>query len=122
MSKTSVAHDLEGLRERLDQLDALHGRKVKGGNGATAGGMEIVLPLARDAIALASRLSQQGWRPIESAPKEMSVLVAYESAGGPRATTAWFNDNRIPAEWTCDVGVIEPYLWRHIPAAPEPPK
>lgn len=52
------------------------------------------------------------WRSIESAPKDRgTLLLVYESAGGPRVVSGWFNEARRAPCWWCDAGEIEPSHW-----------
>lgn len=66
------------------------------------------------------REPENGWMPIETAPKDGTPFLAYQRNGGPDLYPCWFvNDQYEGAFWQNDYdNEPSPSHWRPLPAPP----
>jgi len=58
-----------------------------------------------------------GWRPIETAPTDGTVILVWGSGGHDIASVWWWANENKPEWFNGDV-VVYPTHWRDLPAAP----
>ncbi len=65
----------------------------------------------------ASPPTREGWQPIDTAPKDRSVLVYWPDGDSVHVGIAWFGPN-MQAWLVTNVGPVAPTHWMPLPPAP----
>jgi hypothetical protein len=89
-------------------------------------GQRSTEPLAPSSQAASDKLDSSGWQPMESAPKDGTVLWGWlKLAGGPdryhQDTFAWFESKHHEGGgwWVSHALAVEPKFWMPLPAPPQ---